>query len=109
MIRITVLTNAHGKALGFKTEGHAGFDDYGYDIVCAAVSVLELNLANSVQELTGAEFSCQVDEDKGSFSFRLRNRENEKAVLLLDSCLLGLEAVRQQYGSNFLTIREQEV
>lgn len=109
MVRITILKNARGERLGFRSGGHADFDEYGHDIICAAVSVLELNLANSVSEFTGAQFSCKINEEQGEFFFRLRDREDDKACLLLDSCLLGLEAVRQQYGSNYLTIKEQEV
>ena len=109
MVGITVKRNALKLPVGFRSEGHADFDDEGRDIICAAVSVLELNLANYVAEFTDARFSCQIDEEKGSFDFLLADREDEKAALLLDSCLLGLEAVQQQYGSNYLQITDQEV
>ena len=108
MICIRVFRNAKREATGFRSEGHAEYDDPGRDIICAAVSVLELNLANSVSGLTDARFSCEVGEE-GSFFFSLPSRENEKAALLLDSCLLGLEAIREEYGSNYLTISDQEV
>ena len=109
MVGITVKRNALKLPVGFRSEGHADFDDEGRDIICAAVSVLELNLANSVAEFTDARFSCQIGEDTGTFEFLLADREDEKAALLLDSCLLGLEAVQQQYGSNYLQITDQEV
>ena len=109
MVGITVMRDAHQLPVGFRSEGHADFDDEGRDIICAAVSVLELNLANSVAEFTDARFSCQIGEDTGTFEFLLADREDEKAALLLDSCLLGMEAIRQQYGSNYLQITDQEV
>ena len=109
MVGITVKRNALKLPVGFRSEGHADFDDEGRDIICAAVSALELNLANSVAEFTDARFSCQIGEDTGTFEFLLADREDEKAALLLDSCLLGLEAVQQQYGSNYLQITDQEV
>ena len=109
MVGITVKRNALKLPVGFRSEGHADFDDEGRDIICAAVSVLELNLANSVAEFTDARFSCQIGEDTGTFEFLLADREDEKAALLLDSCLVGLEAVQQQYGSNYLQITDQEV
>ena len=109
MVGITVKRNALKLPVGFRSEGHADFDDEGRDIICAAVSVLELNPANSVAEFTDARFSCQIGEDTGTFEFLLADREDEKAALLLDSCLLGLEAVQQQYGSNYLQITDQEV
>ena len=109
MVGITVKRNALKLPGGFRSEGHADFDDEGRDIICAAVSVLGLNLANSVAEFTDARFSCQIGEDTGTFEFLLADREDEKAALLLDSCLLGMEAIRQQYGSNYLQITDQEV
>ena len=109
MVGITVKRNALKLPVGFRSEGHADFDDEGRDIICAAVSVLELNLANSVAEFTDARFSCQIGEDTGTFEFLLADREDEKAALLLDSCLLGMEAIRQKYGSNYLQITDQEV
>ncbi len=109
MVGITVMRNALKLPVGFRSEGHADYDDEGRDIICAAVSVLELNLANSVAEFTKARFSCQIHEETGTFEFLLQDREDEKAALLLDSCLLGMEAVRQQYGSNYLQITDQEV
>ena len=109
MVGITVKRNALKLPVGFRSEGHADFDDEGRDIICAAVSVLEMNLANSVAEFTDARFSCQIGEDTGTFEFLLADRKDEKAALLLDSCLLGLEAVQQQYGSNYLQITDQEV
>ena len=109
MVGITVMRDAHQLPVGFRSEGHADFDEEGRDIICAAVSVLELNLANSVAEFTDARFSCQIGEDTGTFEFLLADREEKKAALLLDSCLLGMEAIRQQYGSNYLQITDQEV
>ena len=109
MVGITVMRDAHQLPVGFRSEGHADFDEEGRDIICAAVSVMELNLANSVAEFTDARFSCQIGEDTGTFEFLLADREDEKAALLLDSCLLGMEAIRQQYGSNYLQITDQEV
>ena len=109
MVGITVKRNALKLPVGFRSEGHADFDEEGRDIICAAVSVLELNLANSVAEFTDARFSCQIGEDTGTFEFLLADREDEKAALLLDSCLLGMEAIRQQYGNNYLQITDQEV
>ena len=33
-------------------KGHAGYDEYGRDIVCSAVSVLTYNLQESINRLT---------------------------------------------------------
>lgn len=109
MIEIQLFKDAQGRTYGFRSEGHADYDDFGRDIVCAAVSVLELNLANSTSQFTSAHFSCQVNEKNGTFEYRLADVEDREAGLLLSSCLLGLESIGKEYGSNYLTIRDQEV
>ena len=112
MITVRIIRNASNEKIGFRSAGHAEFDDPGRDIICAAVSVLELNLANSVLKRFGAgtmHETLPLSDKDGSFSFILSSRENRNAALLLDSCLLGLEAVSREYGSNYLTISDQEV
>ena len=44
-----------------EVKGHAGYDEYGKDIVCAAVSVLTVNMANSVEKFTDDSFKGSVD------------------------------------------------
>ncbi|MFQ8841000.1 MAG: ribosomal-processing cysteine protease Prp [Clostridium fessum] len=39
-----------------EVNGHAGYDEYGKTIVCAAVSVLTVNMANSVEKFTDDQF-----------------------------------------------------
>ncbi|PNH21250.1 hypothetical protein B6K86_00415 [Lachnospiraceae bacterium] len=109
MIRIRVLKNAQAVPVGLRSGGHAGYDQSGFDIICSAVSVLEQNLANSVHALTDARFTCEIDEKTGTFLFQLIDQNDEKAGLLLASCLLGLEAVQEAYGNDYLTITDQEV
>ena len=48
MIQITIYKNKKHEYMGFDVDGHAGFDDSGHDIVCAAVSALVINTINSV-------------------------------------------------------------
>ena len=49
MIEVEILRNKSGRAVGIRSLGHADYADSGYDIICAAVSALELNFANSVR------------------------------------------------------------
>ena len=109
MIQVSIYRNARGERIGFHTAGHADYEDSGRDISCAAVSVLELNLANSVSEFTDARFQTRIDEKSGEFDFRLADTGSKEAVLLLNSCLLGFQAVSREYGKKYLTITDEEV
>ena len=100
MIEVEILRDKSGRAVGIRSLGHADYADSGFDIICAAVSALELNFANSVAELTDAKFETH---------FVLLGKRNENAELLLKSLLLGYAAIRQEYGSEYLLIKDQEV
>ena len=40
MIDVVIYQNSNSEYIGFKTDGHAEYDDPGQDIVCSAVSAL---------------------------------------------------------------------
>ena len=57
MIAITVYQNSKGHKMGFKSKGHAGFADSGYDIIVCRGFSLVINFINSAEELCHAEYS----------------------------------------------------
>lgn len=76
-------------------KGHSGYSTEGTDIVCAAVSVLFQTLVNSLTEYTKDLVS--VRSEPGDSALIWRGQCSDKARLLLDSCLLGLRDVAEQY------------
>ena len=48
MIKILIHKTEEG-IVAFSCKGHAYYADEGYDIVCAAVSILTVNTSNSVE------------------------------------------------------------
>lgn len=95
MIRVTIYRNSRHEYTGFDLSGHAGYDDPGKDIVCAAVSVLVINTVNAVEHFTDDKTSCVSDEESGTITFRFQEIPSHDAVLLLDSMILGLESVEE--------------
>ena len=109
MILVTVYTGRSGENRGIRVSGHAEFDEYGRDIVCAAVSALTLNMANSVEKLTDDAFSAGEDEENGCFTFSFRGEVSEKGLVLLDSLVLGLRNLADSYGEEYIRIALEEV
>ena len=101
MIKVTIYKTERQEYAGFDMSGHAGYDDIGKDIVCAAVSVLVINTLNSIERFTDDETSCVSDEDTGSIEFRFDGTPSHDATLLLDSMILGLEDIEdsEEYES----------
>ena len=102
MIRITVFKDSSGDIQGFKTEGHAGAGEYGHDIVCSAVSALEISTANGITELTGDGdmVSIDTDEDKGRFTLRFNGKPGKDSQLLLRSLVLGFASIEEDHPDN---------
>ena len=106
MTAVTIYKRS-GQYAGFVIEGHAGYGEEGEDIVCAAVSVLSLNALNSIEAFTEDRFSGE--EKDGYLSCSFPEALSEKAVLLLDSMVLGLTDIERSYGKSYIRIAFKEV
>ncbi len=109
MTTITIFQSADGTYKGFRCEGHAGFAESGSDIVCAAVSILVINTVNAIEAFSEQRFSCEQDAESGSIFLELAEYPERETVLLLDSMVLGLKQVAQQYGKKYLRVKFKEV
>lgn len=98
---IVTIRKSGGIWKGFTSIGHADYGQGEPDIVCAAISVLLLNTINSIDELAKNNDVQVVDNEKeGLLYFELKTIPDEKTELLLDSMLLGLTDISNQYKKN---------
>ena len=109
MTEIIIFKTSKGLFKGFECNGHAGFADYGKDVVCAAVSVLTINTINSIDQLTGDQIAVSEDGNAGIISCHFKNDISEKTDLLLQSFELGVNSIYKQYGKKYLNIKIKEV
>ena len=90
-------------------DGHAGDVEAGQNIVCAAVSVLAINTFNSIERFTDDAFTVDAAEDGGHLVMAFPDKLSDKAQLLLDSMLLGLDEIQKQYGDEYISLTYKEV
>ena len=112
MINVTVSVDSEHRYHGISFLGHAGLaDDYqeGQELVCAAVSALTLNMANSVEHFTEDTFEADEDEQSGMFRFRFTGEIGSEAALLMNSLVFGLQDIEDTYGEPYIKIRFEEV
>ena len=94
--------------VGFDISGHANFDDYGKDIVCAAVSILAQTTISSIDRLSDLEdFEYKIDSGHTFIKIKPKNI-NGNAQLLLRSFEIGVMGIKQSYN-NYINIIQQEV
>jgi len=106
MIKVIISRDDNGVCKGFHFSGHAEYAELGQDIVCSAVSILVTNTINSIEKFTADGFSCEVDEANGDVQFAFTDEVGSESELLVESMLLGLGAIAQEYGNDFILIED---
>ena len=109
MIQVIIQRDRNKLVKGIEITGHAGYAEYGQDVICAAVSVLALNMANSVETFTDDHFEGRISEDGGEFFFSFPDSISPESQLLMKSLVLGLESIRDEYGAEYINFRFREV
>jgi uncharacterized protein YsxB (DUF464 family) len=111
MIKITIYKNQEEEYVGFQCKGHAGYDESGQDIVCAAVSILVLNTVNSIEKFTYDKFKCEAEDETGFIDFMFHSEPSSEATLLVDSMIFGLESIRDVFNQeeDYVSISFKEV
>jgi len=108
MIRFTVWKSG-GQYRGFESSGHAGYADEGSDIVCAAVTALAFNTVNSIEQFTEDAFEGEAAEDGGRLRVWFPVSPGERASLLMDSLILGIQGIEAEYGTEYVRLIFEEV
>lgn len=79
---------------GITVDGHAGYAESGYDIVCAAVSVLAQNLIVSLNEFTNDRITHVQHDGHVRVDFK---DLSERGQLLVDSFFIGICGIANAY------------
>ena len=109
MTTITINKSKNGEYKRITCSGHAGYANSGKDIICSAISILVINTINSIEELTNTKAEIESNETQGLIDCRFIHKPDEKAELLLDSMILGLQSVVAEYGKKYLKLKFKEV
>lgn len=107
MIKVKVILDNKSNYKSFICSGHAGFAEYGSDIVCSAVSALVINTANAIDQFTDNEFDAS--EADGEITYYFNSEPDEKAKLLMDTLILGLNEIQKLYGKKYLDLKTEKI
>ena len=108
MITITIYQNRED-VTGFRCIGHSGYAESGSDIICAGVSALVINTINSIDALTTSSFHLDTEEESGLIDFTFEEVADHDAQLLVESMILGLPGIQNDYGNEFIILDFKEV
>ena len=108
MTKISVFMK-DGIYTGFEVDGHAGYAESGEDVVCAGISALVLNTMNSIEAFTEDGFSYEADPKTGHIKFQFETTISHDSELLMNSLVLGLQGVKEEYGKEYMKLILKEV
>lgn len=110
MIEVRFLRKS-GDLVAFTYEGHADYDEYGKDIVCAAVTAQCMMAYNGLDMVLKVKNRIDLHEDGGYISVSIDGAdasEKKDAQVIMETLLLGIKAIKLQYG-HFINLIEEEV
>ena len=98
MIKISI-TRKNEVITNININGHAGYDDYGKDIVCASVSSMVITTINGLLRLDNN--SLKYEEKDGYINIDVLKHNETIDVLILNLVSL-LEELQNQYKDNIM-------
>lgn len=108
MIQITIYKKPDNRYKGFQVLGHADSVAEGADLVCCSVSVLTINLVNSLESFTEDEYELTEQEELGLVQLTFQGPISDRGMLLMDSYDLGVHSIAKQYD-RWLKVVTREV
>lgn len=108
MIKITI-KKKDSIIYGFTSSGHADFAKSGKDIICAGVSAIVINAINSVEKFTNDQFKLDEQQEMGKIIFDFIQSPSENSQLIMESMVLGLQGIQQNYGKKYIILNFREV
>ena len=108
---VTFFRRSDGKLIGYRAGGHSGYAEAGMDIVCAGVSALTQSTLNGLQNILKAPVKSDIDDRTASLEAELTpeasGEQLERAQLLLETLLQGVQAIERAYPRNVRIIIEE--
>ncbi|HZH59797.1 MAG TPA: ribosomal-processing cysteine protease Prp [Metabacillus sp.] len=102
MINAKIYRSNKGLITSFTLSGHAEFDEYGKDIVCAGASAVTFGAVNAVLSLTNIEPQIDQGGDGGFLQVKLPSNldqsTSDKVQLLLEGMVVSLQTIERDYG-----------
>ncbi len=110
MIEVEFITNKKGHILKYTIKGHAGYDEYGKDIVCSAISVLAQTGLISLKNVCNINASYIVEDGylEVDISQHQNNNNINKADIVMKTVFEGIKSTKEAYPNN-ITLKYGEV
>ncbi|HHW56904.1 MAG TPA: ribosomal-processing cysteine protease Prp [Clostridia bacterium] len=109
MIRIEIGKNSKGDIYKFSIKGHAGYGEYGKDIVCAAVSAISQTAILGLENLRSVKIKKKIREGDLEVVIVEKGCEEDNIRLnaILETMVMGLKDIAEDYPIHVKVIEEE--
>jgi len=109
MTTICIKKSENGSYQSITCMGHAGYAGRGKDIVCASISILVINTLNALEKFCDTQMDVMENESTGFIHCVFQNPLSKEEVLLIDTMIMGLEKISENYGKKYCELKFEEV
>ena len=106
MIKIKYHYTDDFRLKGFTLKGHAEYAEYGYDIVCSAVTSNAIGVDNSLNLLAKVEFESEIGHEGMIECIVKESCLNDKTDLLLEHFELTMKSIQKDYRNNIKILKK---
>jgi uncharacterized protein len=109
MLRVTFHTDSRNRLSSFSATGHAGWGEYGEDIVCAAASAILQAARLGLESHAGVPLD--VDQQSGTLALRWPEsaRDDPAVQAIAATARLALAQLAQQYPDHVAVETRTEI
>lgn len=110
MIKIKISRNKNNDIVYFSIEGHANYDEFGEDIVCASISILGQTIVLALDEVADIDVTYEMDEGWLTCQIpeNIDNKQRERANVIIDTMLIGIKGTIEMYPE-YIKLQDEEV
>lgn len=103
MIKVEIIRNNNIKKISIL--GHAMYDEYGKDIVCASVSTLVISTVNNILSINSNTIKVEQSDSKVIIKYILKDNIID---ILINNMISNLNTLANNYPKNIKIIDKEE-
>jgi len=89
-----IFNRKNGKIIRFVISGHTGKEEFGKDVLCAAISSVAQNALVGITEILNREPKIlKIDDGYLEFELQKQDYDDQSVQLLLETCLKSLKEI----------------
>jgi uncharacterized protein YsxB (DUF464 family) len=108
LVEIHVRKDSRDRLSSFFASGHAGWDEDGQDVVCAAVSAILQSALLGLGEVAKVDVSSEREKGRLQMRWPPSARDDAATRAIVETAALSVEYIARQYPAHVAVIHERD-